>query len=183
MATDSDLKTYRLTLYKLSLNELNTNYISWLNDKDVCKYNSHGDSEYTYDMAVKYISDLCKDKSKIVYAVYEVSSKLHIGNISLQEIDYKNKSAEIAFLFGEKLFWGKGYASEAANALIQYGFDVLKLERICFGTHEDNVGMQKIGDKLGFKKEGVRRSAFYKNDQFYDIYEYGLLNGEYQDKR
>lgn len=147
------LKTENLVLKPLSENELNGNYVNWLNDKEVCKYNRHGNVFYTKEMALEYINSVKNNPTCEVYAVYYKDK--HIGNISIQDIDKKNNNAEIAYLFGEKKYWGKGFATEASKALIKRAFNDLKLHRLFFGTHIENMGMQKVGEKLGFKKEGV----------------------------
>ena len=170
------LKTENLILTPLSEKELDGNYVNWLNDKEVCKYNSHGERTYTREMAVDFINSVKNDSTKEVYAVYHAQDNIHIGNISLQQIDKKNQSAEIAFLFGEKGYWGKGYASEAAQELLKRAFNELKLHRIYFGTSQYNIGMQKVGEKLGFQKEGTLKDAQFKNGKFNDIVLYGLVN-------
>lgn len=174
MKSDSE----RIYLKPLSLDELCGNYVNWLNDKEVCKYNSHGDELYTKEMAIDFISSLQNDKSKEVYAVYLKENNLHIGNISLQKIDFKNKSAEIAYLFGEKEHWHKGYAKEASLILLNRAFTELNLHRIYFGTSIHNTSMQKLGESLGFKKEGILKDAQLKNGKYNDIITYGLLEDE-----
>lgn len=171
-----EIKTKRLLLKPLSIDELEGNYVNWLNDKEVCKFNSHGETLYTKEMAVDYIKSVQNNPSCEVYAVYFENK--HIGNISLQNISKRNNSAEIAFLFGEKDYWGRGFATEASQALIKRGFDDLKLHRIYFGTHIENKGMQKVGEKLGFQKEGILKDAQMKFGKYNDIVLYGLINKE-----
>ena len=170
-----EFRTDRLILKPLSEKELDGNYVNWLNDKEVCKYNSHGDRTYTREMAVEFINSIKNDSTKEVYAVYHIQDNIHIGNISLQQIDRHNQSVEIAFLFGEKDYWGKGYASESAELLIKRAFEDLKLHRIYFGTSEFNTGMQKVGEKLGFQKEGTLKDAQFKNGKFNNIVCYALI--------
>lgn len=170
------LKSKNLCLKPLSLDELNGPYVSWLNDKEVCQYNSHGDTIYTQEMAMRYIRSLENNPHCEVYAVYY--DKTHIGNISLQNINFKNNNAEIALLFGEKKFWGMGYATEASQIIIKRAFEELKLHRLYFGTHIENIGMQKVGEKLGFQKEGVFKDAQYKNGKYNDTIQYALINAD-----
>jgi len=157
------------------MDELNGNYVFWLNDPEVCRYNSHGEQKYTRQMAKKFIGSLQGDTTKEVWAVYLKKTDLHIGNISLQRIDFKNKNAEIAYLFGEKQCWGKGYAKEASRVLLKRAFEDLRLHRVYFGTNINNIAMQKLGKSLGFKKEGVLQDAQLKNGVFNHIVIFGLL--------
>ena len=170
------LDSPRLYLKRLSHDELAGNYVSWLNDPEVCRYNSHGDTLYTREMAAEFIAALDGDGSREVYAVYLKKDMRHIGNISLQRIDGKNRHAEIAYLFGEKDCWGEGYATEASEILLQRAFNELRLHRVYFGTHIENLGMRKVGEKLGFLKEGVLKEALFKNGKFVDLVLYGKVS-------
>jgi ribosomal-protein-alanine N-acetyltransferase len=170
------LDSERIYLKPLSLEELDGGYVNWLNDPDVCKYNSHGSVIYTREMAIKYIRSLQEDSTREVWATYLKEGNIHIGNISLQCIDKKNNNAEIAYLFGEKCYWGKGYAHEASKLLINRAFSELRLHRLYFGTHYENIAMQKLGEHLGFLREGVMRDSQFKNGKYNDVVIYGLVS-------
>lgn len=170
------LDSERIYLKPLSLEELDGGYVNWLNDSEVCKYNSHGEVLYTRERAIKFIQSLKEDSTREVWAVYLKEGNIHIGNISLQCIDKKNNNAEIAFLFGEKRFWGKGYAQEASKLLMKRAFSELKLHRLYFGTHCENVAMQKLGEHLGFLREGVLKESQFKNGKYNDVLIYGLVS-------
>lgn len=170
-------------LRELKETDAEGNYSSWFNDKGVCEHNAHHRFPmYKYEI-LDYIKSLPNDHSKIVLAVEEKSSAEHIGNISLQQIDLINRQCEIAFIFGEKNYWGKGYATRAAKILIDHAFKELNINRIYFGTADNNIGMQKVGEKLNFHKWGVRRKALFKNGAYHDIFEYDLLRDEWKDVR
>ena len=166
----------KVYLRYLNTDDANGNYPNWLNDSIVCKYNSHGDKLYTKEMAKEYIEFATNTQSHEVLAICDLKTDKHIGNISLQQISKKNKSAEFAILLGEKEFMGKGYAHEASNLLIQYGFQNLKLHRIYCGTSILNIPMQKLALSLGMKQEGIKKDALLKNDQFIDVIEYAITN-------
>ncbi len=172
----------RVYLRGLEFEDLEGNYVSWLNDEVVCKYNSHHVFPYTKEAALNYIRFIQSSKNNLVLAVVLKDSDLHIGNISLQEIDHISRSAEFAILFGEKSCWGKGYAKEASILLIEHGFKELNLHRIYCGTSSDNIPMQKLALHQGMTKEGCRRGAIYKNGKFKDLFEYGLLKEEFFNK-
>lgn len=159
--------------------EVEGGYRDWFNNPEVCKHNSHHRFPMSLSNVIAYIDTCNCNHTSIVLAVDLKEGKKHIGNISLQQIDLINRQAEIAFIFGYKNCWGKGYATKAATLLINHGFSELGLNRIYFGTSEMNIMMQKLGGKLGFRKCGTKRKAFFKNNEFYDIYEYDLLREEW----
>jgi ribosomal-protein-alanine N-acetyltransferase len=170
------LETDRLILRPLTVDDLQGNYPNWLNNQQIVEYNSHGRFPYSLEFLKDYILNCNKNKNSIVLAIEDKESKSHIGNISLQSINWIDRNSEIAFLLGEKEFWGKGIMFEAGQILINHAFMNLNLHRVCCGTSSKNVGMQKLAQKLGMNQEGVRKEAIYKMGLYYDIIEYGILN-------
>jgi len=164
-----------LYLRALYVNDSEGNYPAWLNDKEVCRYNSHGDTLYTKEMAISYIQSVENSPTCKVFAICDKASDKHIGNIALQAISMQNKSAEFAILLGDKDFWSKGLSKEAGKLLLQYGFVTLKLHRIYCGTSEANIPMQHLALSLGMELEGRRKEAMFKDGLFYDILEYGIV--------
>lgn len=162
----------------LSSRELEGSYPQWLNRPDVCQFNSHGAFPNTPEQCRDYIASLSGARSTLVWAVYHLDDGVHIGNISLQGIDWLNRSAEIAFLFGETAYWGKGYAFDAAQLLIDHGFSCLNLRRIYCGTASGNQGMRRLAQKLGMHEEGCKREALYLQGTYQDIIEFGLLKSD-----
>ena len=170
----------RVLLRTLEAKDLDGNYVKWFNDGEVCRYNSHHVFPYYRQDALQYIKNVNKAKKDLVLAIVAKRSGTHIGNISLQKIDYLSRSAELAIIIGEKKFWGKGYGKEAAGLLIEHGFSQMNLHRIYCGTTADNIGMQRLALSVGMKKEGRRREAAFKAGRYLGIVEYGLLKKEWK---
>lgn len=164
-----------IVLRALQEQDIEGNYARWLNDPDITQYNSHGRFPMTTDKLRDFVKSAYASNSSLVLAVCDKTTEKHIGNISLQAINWVDRSAEIAFLLGEKSYWGKGVMFEAAKLIIQHGFKALNLHRIHCGTSSDNIGMQKLAEKLSMQKEGIRKEAMFINGKYYDIVEYGII--------
>ncbi len=177
---NSFLEGKNIYLRALAYDDLDGNYINWLNDKEVCKHNSHHIFPYTKEKGESYIKSISNNPRQLVLAVVSKEDDVHIGNISLQNINLLYRNAEFAILMGEKNYWGKGYGKEAGRLIINHGFNALNLRRIYCGTFEGNIGMDKLAMALKFKREGERRKAAYKNGKFINILEYGLLREEFE---
>ena len=158
---------------------LSKEYIGWLNDPEVCRYNRHGDSLYTREKAVDYLLSVQNSENLIVFAVISNESKEHVGNVSLN-VSWHNRSGEIAILIGRKDYWGKGLGTEAYRLLIDFGFNELDLHRLSSGLVSANRGMARIVEKLGFQKEGILKEALFKNGQYLDIDQWGLIHSARQ---
>lgn len=167
-------------LRPLALDDVTPIYVNWLNDEEVCKYNSHHVFPYTIELAMEYVKHVRSQKSDLVLAIVAKDSGMHIGNISLQNIHPVYRNAEYAIILGDKNYWGKGIAKEASKMIIQHGFSALNLHRIYCGTSAENMPMQKLALALGFKEEGRRKDAMFKNGAFVDMIEYGLLRENFK---
>lgn len=82
--------------------------------------------------------------------------------------------AELGYWIGVP-YWGHGYCTEAAEAIVAYGFETLKLHRIQSTHFSDNPASGRVMQKLGMSYEGCRRQHTLKWGEFKDITLYGLL--------
>lgn len=103
-----------------------------------------------------------------------------IGDIALQDIDWKNRSCGLGISITKLEYRCKGYATDAAKAIIDFGFNNIGFERIYSSTLEHNIGSQKVLEKCGFTLEGRERKARYFAGKRYDRLIYGLLKDEYK---
>lgn len=162
-------------LEPLSRAHISERYAAWFNDPEVTRFNSHGSRVMTLADVEAYVARVEDSESEAVFAMIAKDKGVHVGNITLQKIDAANKSAEYAIILGDKEYWGRGIAAEASKLLIEFGFKDLGLHRIWCGTSVANIPMQKLAERSGFTKEGVRREAMLKNGEFVDVIEYGVL--------
>jgi ribosomal-protein-alanine N-acetyltransferase len=84
-----------------------------------------------------------------------------IGSCGFVSQAVERKSGEIGYWLG-KPHWGKGYAVEAARALVRFGFEQMGLERVEAKCFLENRAGQRVIEKLGMKLEGTDRSEMIK---------------------
>ncbi len=173
------LESDRILLRPLTRIDLTPVYLQWLNDAEVTKYNSHATFPNTQEKMEAYYNSLQDNNMNVVLGIIDRESAKHIGNVALQQINWISKNAEFAILLGDKAFWGKGMGEEAARLIVSYGFERLNLHRIYCGTIKGNMGMKKLAKKLCMTEEGRRREAIFKNGEYFDIIEYGVLRKEF----
>ena len=173
-----DIFIHGANIYLRVLNEKDIagNYSLWLNDPEITRFNSHGRFPMSVEKITQFVKASLQSNTALVMAVVTKNGDMHVGNISLQSISWVDRNAEIAFLLGEKAFWGKGIMQEAGELLITHGFKTLNLHRIHCGTSSENAGMQKLAERLGMQQEGIRKEAIFNNGVYHDIIEYGILN-------
>ncbi|MBI5412979.1 GNAT family N-acetyltransferase [Candidatus Peregrinibacteria bacterium] len=172
----------KLYLRIIEPTDLNEVYEQWFNNEEVCQFNSHHRFPHYLENLKEYYEQVIKTGKNVVLAIIDKKTNQHIGNISLQDIDYIDRSADLSIIIGNKAYWKKGVGNEACKLLLHHGFSALNLHRITCGTSVKNIGMQKLAEQLGFIKEGIFREALYKNGAYEDILKYGLLVYEYKEE-
>jgi ribosomal-protein-alanine N-acetyltransferase len=147
------LESERLFYVPLSLQHLSIEYVNWLKDDKTNMYlETRGD--YTLEKLDYFLKE--QEKKEILFwAIHLKDSKKHIGNIKIDPIDSKNNSGEYGILIGEKAEWGKGYAKEASNTVIEYCFNNLKLSQITLGVVSKNHSAFHLYKGLGFSIESI----------------------------
>lgn len=102
-----------------------------------------------------------------------------IGQINYNQIDTKNKRAELDIIIGSKDYMGKGYGFDALKALIKFLFDNFDLNKIVIEARGNNSRAIRAYQKVGFKKEGLLREEDYFENQFIDCVRLGLLKKDW----
>jgi RimJ/RimL family protein N-acetyltransferase len=97
-----------------------------------------------------------------------------IGNCNIRMSGIDACEGEIGYEFAPE-YWGRGYATEAARAVVAFGFDELRLHRVASYCVADNAGSARVMEKLGMTCEGrLRENEFYKG-RYWDTLLYGIL--------
>jgi [ribosomal protein S5]-alanine N-acetyltransferase len=95
------------------------------------------------------------------------------GGIGLM-IEPDHRRAELGYWIGLP-YWGNGYATEAAVAVVHYGFAALGLHRIFASHFAKNSASANVLRKIGMRHEGSMRAHILKWENFLDIEMYGML--------
>ena len=101
-----------------------------------------------------------------------------MGVCGLFRLSWEHMHAELIYWLG-KDFWDKGYMTEAARRMVQFGFEELGLERISVGCFARNKASARIIEKLGFQFEGLARHAYRKDGEFLDELRFGMIRSDY----
>ena len=98
-------------------------------------------------------------------AICLAGSGQHIGNIKLGPINPNHRTADISLFIGEQALWGQGYATEAATAMVRFGFEVAGLHRIVARVDERNASSARLLGRLGIRQEArLVHNEFFKGE-------------------
>jgi RimJ/RimL family protein N-acetyltransferase/predicted N-acetyltransferase YhbS len=110
---------------------------------------------------------------QVVFAVVLRESDQLIGAMGLV-IEGKFRRAELGYWIGRP-YWRNGYCTEAAQAVLEYGFRSLNLNRIHAYHFKRNPASGRVMQKLGMKHEGSAPQHVMKWGLFEDVELYGIL--------
>ena len=147
----------KVTLIDFNINNINSEYLSWLNDVEVTQYSELRHTEQDFNTASCYIKRLYESNNKMLSII--ISTGKHIGNITLRFDNY-NFNVAISILIGNKDYWGKGYAKEAINAVLDWLRKDTNMIYITAGTKKFNIPMVKVFKSLGFELDRVGQIFF-----------------------
>ena len=120
--------------------------------------------EKIQEFASPYMPHKVEDLKNFILKIIGISSftvilkdGTFIGDVSITSIK-SNETGEIAYYFNP-LYWKKGYAYEACKAVINYGFEQLKLEYITAQIDEANTDSRKLVERLGFELKALQKNV------------------------
>ena len=112
---------------------------------------------------MRFCYEKYKKDEALNFAITLTTDKDLIGAIELR-LDLKNENGELGYWIG-KPYWSHGYCTEAARAVVAYGFEVLKLNRIHARHFKRNVPSGRVLEKIGMHYEGCFRQHIKKMGQ------------------
>jgi len=147
----------RVTLVNFSIKNINSEYLSWLNDVEVTQYSELRHIKQDLKTATDYIKRV-QDLNNNIFSIIASNGK-HIGNITLRFDNY-NLNVDFSILIGNKDYWGKGYAKDVINVVLEWLRKNTNMIYITAGTMKLNTPMIKVFESLSFELDGVRKDYF-----------------------
>jgi ribosomal-protein-alanine N-acetyltransferase len=110
----------------------------------------------------------------IRWGIFRKSDDKLLGTCGYHKWDKTSRKAEIGYELGSP-FWRQGYMSEIFPFLIDYGFEVMDLNRIEALVFKENEKSMGLLGKFGFQKEGMHRESYYCKGKYWDEVRFALL--------
>jgi ribosomal-protein-alanine N-acetyltransferase len=145
----------RLTLLRpFRINDISTNYLSWLADPEVVRFSNQRFREHTWESAVAYMSSFA-ESSNLFLGIWSVEAQRLVGTITVYYLQH-HQTADMGLMIGDRSCWGKGIGLDAWSTLLNYLLNVCQLRKVTAGTLRCNVGMVRIMERSGMQLEAVR---------------------------
>ena len=151
------LETNKLIFRHLELDDLDDHYALYT-DPDMVKFipDAPGNYDEAREMLEWHMHGHPKHPALGLWATIYKQTNTFIGRCGLLpwNIDGQDE-VEVAYMIS-KPYWGQGLGTEAARAILDYGFDNLQLPRLVCVIDEENTASKRVAEKIGmtFEKKG-----------------------------
>lgn len=128
---------------------------------------------------------MCRDwqaqspRLKYQLAIVLPATNRLIGNVGLRKRDVRAHQADLGYELDPRE-WGNGYAAEAGEAMLRFGFEQLHLHRVWARCIANNLNSVRVLEKLGLRQEGHLRESEYFKSRYWDTLIYGILEEEWR---
>ena len=141
-------------------------YTEWLNDYEIAK----GVNQYVNMVTITGEKEWLEKgvNEKYNFAIVCMKDDELLGNISLMNVSFIDKTAELGIFIGNRNYHSNGYGSEAIMLLLNYAFNHINLNNIMLKVYSFNTGAIKAYEKCGFKTFGVWKNSHYFNGEYVD---------------
>lgn len=174
------IKTNRLTLRPFQATDWQDLH-EYLSDPETVRYEPY--NPFTEEESKREAARRAEDKAFLAVCLKETGKLIGNTYFALQQPEELG-AWEIGYVFN-RAYGGKGYATEAAAALLRYGFEELAAHRIEAHCNPDNVPSWRLLERLHMNREGhFREKAFFFRDEagkpiWHDAYAYGILKDDW----
>ncbi len=155
-------------------------FLRWFNDAETTAYlmmrapMSEAMEQRWFDGMVE-----AQGKDRYLFTVCRLDDGRPIGNCGLFDLNLLDGRAGIGITIGEKELWSQGFGTDAMNALLDFGFGHLRLERLWLEVYDFNPRARRSYEKSGFSVEGTQRRAVFKRGKFRDVLLMAILRDEW----
>ncbi|WP_138497572.1 GNAT family N-acetyltransferase [Nostoc sp. PA-18-2419] len=145
-------------------------YSNWMHrtQKDTCEF---------VQMFINQQKELPRTKFQL--AVILKQENQLIGNCGIRVNDLELREANIGYELNPE-YWGQGYATEAAEAILKFGFEELQMHRIWSWCVAENIASFKVLEKIGMRREGHLQEKELIKGKWYDNFLYAILDREWK---
>lgn len=172
------IDTKRLRLRPLQQDDASIFFEVW-SDPEAMRYFSFlpmQNMEQAHARVVEKLQSL-GDGNSMICVIELLDTKEVLGDCTLFGGVAHSQRAEIGFCLRRR-YWGNGYMAEAADALIEHGFNHAGLRRIEADVDPRNLSSIQLLERLGFKREGYLRERWMIGGEALDTVLYGLLRSD-----
>ena len=157
-----EIETARLYLRQFTPDDLDDLYRIY-SDPEIMKYITGVRSREATEIAIHTMLKRWEENNFGMWALVHKIDRKMIGRCGLGFLD-RTSEVELGYVL-DKVYWNQGLATEASFASLNYGFEILQLDRIVAIARPENIASQRVIQKVGMKYE--KNAHYYETDVVY----------------
>ena len=151
-------------------------------DPEVCRYMAWGPN--TEESTKEFIKSAIANQDErprisFPFAVVLKATGELVGGCKIHISSRGDRESWIGYCLNRG-YWGEGYGTEAAGALLEFGFGKLDLHRIFATCDPENVASARVLEKIGMTREGHLRQHKWQKGKWRDSFLYAILENEWR---
>lgn len=150
----------------------------WINDPRVWA-TLHFRGPLNTRCEVEYIESLYRQPNDYTFGIIERETSRLVGTCGLHGINPISRKATFGLMIGEVGRQNRGLGSEAVRLALKFAFRELNLHRVELSVFANNWRAIRAYQKAGYRHEGCRRQAAFRDGEYIDVYEFGILREEW----
>ena len=174
------IHTERLTLRKFTPETFAFIFDNYSKEEIMVLLGLNTDEDYTRDRNKSLGGYTTYRSTMIQFKIVDNASGLVVGAAGFHNWYAEHSRAELGYALTKEEFKNKGIMTEAVTAILDYGFNVMNLERIEAFTSPSNEPSIKLLNKFNFTQEGYMRKRYFYDGKFEDSPVFALLKEEYK---
>jgi RimJ/RimL family protein N-acetyltransferase len=141
---------------------------------------SRKDVEDWLDALLRLAKEPTRYRHQFAVELLETGTLIGSARVHIDVPDDRQGSVGYAY---PRAYWGRGYGTESARAMLDFGFDELGLHRIEATIEPDNLGSVRVAEKLGMRLEGHMKERFHTPAGWRDSLLYATTEDEWRTER
>jgi RimJ/RimL family protein N-acetyltransferase len=154
-------------------------FIRWFNDPEVRQYLLKYMPMSPAEGERRWFERQLEDRNNRGFAI-ETTDGVHIGDCGLHDFDWESRSAVLGIAMSDREYREEGYGSDAVRTLLGFAFGEMNLHRVQLEVYDFDLRALRCYEKCGFKVEGRRREALFRNGCYHDILIMSILLEEFE---
>lgn len=123
---------------------------------------------------IRYVLKQYRNGAPGSFCIQEKATGKVIGTIGFMWLHPENRACEVGYSLSHR-HWNRGYMTEALIAVIDFAFEMLRVNRVEAQHETDNPASGRVMVKVGMQKEGTLRARLYNKGRFVDVDLYAIL--------
>lgn len=165
-------------IYLRLMDEEDTDLIIRWRNTDFVRRNFIYQKPFTRQGHKAWTKEMIDTGKAVQFMIYVKDTGKPVGSVYLRDIDHDHHKAEYGIFIGEKEALGKGFGTQAAEMMIRYGFEELKLHKVMLRVLAENLPARKSYEKAGFVQEAYLKDEVFLENRYKDVIYMAVIGGE-----